>query len=162
MHLCPKFLVSWMWFRAMLSDKKVSLSKSQVNFWCFISFSDVEMQRGPEANEGSNMEIGHVIGAAIAGCVLTVILALTLYYCRYRKKQFNVSKTEETSLHDTSSHSKYSTIPRGNGAPRRGTPSTSSSHSTASKDSDNKRRKTSSPLKMFRLFRKHHSPAEAV
>lgn len=155
MHLCSKFLVSWMWFRAMLSDKKSVFNR-------FISFSDMEMQRGPNANEGSNMEIGHVIGAAIAGCVLTVILVLALYCFRYRKKQFNVSKTEETSLHDTSSHSKYSTIPRGNGAPRRGTPSTSSSHNTASKDSDNKRRKTSSPLKMFRLFRKHHSSAEAV
>lgn len=142
---------------------KVSLSEGQVKF-CFISFSAVEMQRGPETNEGSNLQIGHVIGAAVAGCVLTIILFLGAFcYIKNRNKKFDVSKAEETSLHNTSNESKYSTIARGNGVSNRGPLSTSSSHSTASKDSvKNTSRKTSSPLKMLRVFRKHHSSAEAV
>ena len=127
-------------------------------------FLEVKMQRLPETNEGSKLEVGHVIGAAVAGCVLTIILfLLAMYFFKYRNKKFNVSKAEETSLHNMSRESKYSTIPKENGVPNRGPPSTSSSRSTASRDSiKNTRRKTSSPLKMLRVFRKHHSSAEAV
>ena len=122
------------------------------------------MQRGPETKERSGLEVGHVIGAAVASCVLTIILFLGAIYCiKYRKQKFDVSKAEETSLHNTSSESKYSPIRRGNGVPNRGPPSTSSSHSAGSKGSvKNTRRKTSSPLKMLRLFRKQQSCAEAV
>ena len=122
------------------------------------------MLRGPRTSEGSNLGIGHVIGAAVAGCVLTFILfAGALYFIKYRKKQFDVSKAEESSLHNTSSGSKYSTIVRENGVPSRGPPSTSSSHSTASKDSvRDTQKKTSSRLKMLQVFRKQHSSAEAV
>ncbi|XP_078378520.1 semaphorin-5A-like [Oculina patagonica] len=120
-------------------------------------------RQGPVPSEGSKLGIGHVIGAAVIGCVFTIILCgAALYYYRRRQKQFNVSKAEETSLHNTSTGSKYSTIPRGNGVATRGPPSTSSSQSTASKDSINPRKKTSSPLKMLRLFRKQESSAEAV
>ena len=121
------------------------------------------MQRAPETNEGSKLEVGYFIGAAVAGCVLTILVLGLLYWIKYRKKDFDVSKAEETSLHNTTCESKYSTIPRGNGVLNRGPPSTSSSHSTESKDSiKNTRRKTSSPLKMIRVFRKPHSSAEAV
>lgn len=135
-------------------------SNSDTTF-CFLA---VEMQRAPKTNEGSKLKVGHVIGAAVAGCALTIILFLgAFYYFKCRNKNFNVSKAEETSLHNTSSESKYSTISRGNGVPNRGPPSTSSSHSTESKDSiKNTKRKTSSPLKMLRVFRKPHSSAEAV
>jgi len=142
----------------------VSSCPDTVQYETCICNSAVEMQRGPETNEGSNLQIGHVIGAAVAGCVLTIILFLGAFcYIKNRNKKFDVSKAEETSLHNTSSESKYSTIARGNGVPNRGPLSTSSSHSTASKDSvKNTSRKTSSPLKMLRVFRKHHSSAEAV
>lgn len=123
------------------------------------------MQRGPGPSEGSSLGIGHVIGAAVAACVLTIIpFAGALWYYKCTKKQFNVSKAEERSLHDTSSESKYSTIAKGNGVPSRGHPSTSSSHSTASKDSvGDTQKKTSSRLKILRLFPKQHSSAgEAV
>lgn len=140
----------------------VSSCPDTVQYETCICESAVKMQRAPETNEGSKLEVGYVIGAALAGCVLTIFVLGALYYFKCRNKNFDVSKAEETSLHNTSRESKYSTIPRGNGVPNRGPPSTSSSHSTTSKDSINTRRKTSSPLKMLQIFRKHHSSAEAV
>ena len=77
------------------------------------------MNPTPETNEGSEVEVGHVIGAAVAVFVLSFILFLgALYYVmiKYRNK-------------------KYSTIPEGNGVPKRGPPSTSNSHSKATEDS---------------------------
>lgn len=136
----------------------------QVKLDFLFLFSGVSgKQIGSEPPERSNLGIGHVIGAAVIGCVFTIILCgAALYYIRRRKKRFNVSKAEETSLHNTSSESKYSTIPRGNGVSNRGPPSTSSSQSTTSKDSINPRKKTTSPLKMLQLFKKQESSAEAV
>lgn len=147
-----------MWFSVMPP------LRLEVKLWCFISFSVVKMQRVPETNEQSSLEIGHVIGAAVAGCVLTILLFLGAFcYIKYRKQKFDVSKAEETSLHNTSRESKYSPIRRGNGVPNRGPPSTSSSLRTGSKGSiKNTRRKTSTPLKMLRIFRKQQSCAEAV
>ena len=77
------------------------------------------MNPTPETNEGSEVEVGHVIGAAVAVFVLSFILFLgALYYVmiKYRNK-------------------KYSTIPKGNGVPKGGPPSTSNSHSKATVDS---------------------------
>ena len=93
------------------------------------------MNRTPETNEGSEAEVGHVIGAAVTVFVLTFILFLgALYYVmiKYRNNNFDVSKA---GLHNTSRESKYSTIPKGNGVPKSGPPSTSNSHSKATEDS---------------------------
>lgn len=96
------------------------------------------MHPTPETKEGAEMELGLLIAAAVAVFVLTIIIFFWALYhvmIKYRNKQFDVSKAEETNLHNASRESKNSTIPKRNGVPNRGPPSKSKSHSAASRDS---------------------------
>ena len=139
---------------------RTQTSNFVIVYLCSVAMSG--RQVGSVPSEGSAIGIGHVIVAALLGCVFTVVLFCAALYYRRRRKNFNVSKAEGSSLNDTtSSDHKYSTIARENGVSTRGPPSTSSS--TSSKDTiKDKRKKTPSPIKMLRLFRKQHSTAEAV
>jgi len=118
-------------------------------------------QHGSNSSNNSNFGIGHVIGAAVIGCVFAIVLCVAaIYYVRRRKNQFNVSKAEEGSLHDTSSENKYSTIPRENGELIK-EPLSPTSKGNRDKNR-NSRIKTPSPLKIIFTRRKQHYPVDSV
>lgn len=63
-------------------------------------------------NPSGHMSIGLVIGAAVVPCVVVILLCVAaICFVHRRKKQFDVSKTEERSFHDSGSESKFSTLP---------------------------------------------------
>lgn len=92
------------------------------------------MHPTPETKEGAEMKLGLLIAAAVAVFVLTIIIFFWALYhvmIKYRNKQFDFSKAEETNPHNASRESKSSTMVFQN----RGPPFKSKSHSAASKDS---------------------------
>ena len=111
---------------------------------------------GSNSADGSAFGIGHVLGAAAVGCVFAIVLCVVaIMYVKRNKKQFNVSKAEQ-SLHDTSDENKYSTIPRENGELLRKPPSPTN---TGKRDKNrNSKSKTPSPLKFILSRRKDRDP----
>ena len=78
---------------------------------CFLHFIGI-LGRQRALNPSGHISIGLVIGAAVVPCVIVILLCVAaICFVHRRKKQFDVSKTEERSFHDSGSESKFSTLP---------------------------------------------------
>ena len=112
----------------------------------------------PNVLEKSNFGLGHLIGAAVIGCVFTITLCVAaICFVNRRKKQFDVSKMGDNSLNETGNDSRYSTLPARDNVELLKNPRT-----PGIKDKNkNSSKKTPSPLKMMLEKRKKRYPVNS-
>ena len=58
-------------------------------------FLEVKMEPAPKTNEGPKLQVGYIIGATVAGFVLTILVLGVLYCIKHRNKKFDVSQAQE-------------------------------------------------------------------
>lgn len=120
--------------------------------------SVVGRRTAPNVLEKSNFGLGHVIGAAVIGCVFTITLCVAaICFVNRRKKQFDVSKMGDNSLNETGNDSRYSTLPARENVEllkNSGTPGINDKNRNSSK-------KTPSPLKIMFEKRKKRYPVNS-
>lgn len=118
----------------------------------------VGRRTAPNVLEKSNFGLGHVIGAAIIGCVFTITLCVAaICFVNRRKKQFDVSKMGDNSLNETGNDNRYSTLPA-----RENVELLKNSGTPGIKDKNrNSSKKTPSPLKIMFEKRKKRYPVNS-